>query len=1037
MDPITAVALAGNVLQFVQFVVNLLDGARKLHASTTGTSSVNNHFQDICSTLISYNAQLQKPLVPSTGQSGKLSKHGEPLAACTAACARDCEDLLRIMNELRAIASRSSRYWSSFRAALAEIRKQKEIEDLRSRIADRHRQMTLLLCATANESILALDTRIKDIGRGIWKLKTDSRLDEILEEINKLKHRVKERNENEAASADYISGICAGFSNLSLETQIFEKEARILATLNYNDRTARHEKIPDAHFTTFNWSLRETAETGEKYGRLRRWLAADDTLFWVSGKLESGKSTFMKSVADSKRTRKCLKAWAGRHDLLIVSHYFTIYGTPIQRSLEGLLRSLAFGILSLKPKLIPKLLVNRWERTGDQPRWTQSELEIVLRLLGTETENLPTKICYFIDGLDEFEGDHLDICQTLKHLCQSHFIKMCVSSRPWNVFEDSLGDSPSSKLYMHELTRGDIRYYTESRLTEHPRWKVLQEEADYTPLRSLIDDVVAKSNGVFLWVTLVVRLLREGLTNDDSLFDLQNRLSSLPTDLEDFFRHIIRTVDPFYTKKMAGSLSLALEAREPLCLEIYSFHDREYDHNENYAFENPTDLMSTDLLTISKLFATVSRRINGRCKGLLERDGDRVEFLHRTVYDFLRTDEMSEFLTSQLETSHNPSLSILKAFIAWIKRSRFSCTKAEASDMADGPMGEINGFVVRLRQALQYARLAETQGGGSKVLTAALLGNMEHSITHMLSRGQIEMTNPSFARDIFRQLVLEAGVAGYIRNKLIANPRFFMCLYANQFRSPLYSILSLSWKLAAEDQCWILNQLLKNGHSPNRLPRPSPQSQRKSGTPWKYLLAQLLSGDEPYWIDTLLACVESKVPLTLLNHGADPTVVLRVRTEVFECGMSIFEILLYASARVYLCEKPDAYEETIAAMLKSPKLLRCIGRNRFWNEVQAHAQLRTEVKLNSEEFLVRVFAQVLSKIPVDLEAFKTAEAWMMPVLSAEGYDKLVAAVASASTKKRQGEEGQEKFTAKKKRRKATTLRRTPKYETERVESPLP
>ena len=147
MDPVTAVALAGNVLQFIQFVAGLLDGASKLHASATGTSSMNDHFQDICSTLITYNAQLQKPPVPSTGQFHKPSKHDQPLAECTAACARDCEELLCIMNKLRAIASRGPRYWSSFRAALSEIRKQNEIEDLRSRIADRHRQMTLLLCA--------------------------------------------------------------------------------------------------------------------------------------------------------------------------------------------------------------------------------------------------------------------------------------------------------------------------------------------------------------------------------------------------------------------------------------------------------------------------------------------------------------------------------------------------------------------------------------------------------------------------------------------------------------------------------------------------------------------------------------------------------------------------------------------------------------------------------------------------------------------------------------------------------------------------
>ncbi|KAI0428870.1 hypothetical protein F5Y09DRAFT_332281 [Xylaria sp. FL1042] len=451
------------------------------------------------------------------------------------------------------------------------------------------------------------------------------------------------------------------------KTQVFEKEAQILASLNYSDRTARHEKVPDAHIKTFKWSLWKTGETGAKYSKLRRWLSTDDALFWVSGNPGSGKSTLMKSIADSDETKKHLAAWAGKHELLIASHYFTIYGTPIQRSLEGLLRSLVFCILVQKPTLIPKLLVNRWERSWEQSRWTQSELEAVLRLLGADTESFPSKMCYFIDGLDEFEGDHLDICRTFKQLSQSPFIKVCVSSRPWNVFEDALGGKPDSKLYMNELTHGDIRKYTES------------QEAGYASSQHLIDEVVTKSNGVFLWVTLVVRLLREGLTNDDSLFDLQRRLSSFPTDLHEFFKHIIWTVDPFYNERVAATLLLALEAQQPLCLEIYSLFDLEYG-DENYAFKEPADLITLDLLALNKLFSSVSQRINGRCKGLLERSGNHMEFLHRTVYDFLHTDEMSKFLRDQTRNNYNPSLSILKAFFVWIKRSTFACGKLGRRD---------------------------------------------------------------------------------------------------------------------------------------------------------------------------------------------------------------------------------------------------------------------------------------------------------------------------------------------------------------------
>ncbi|KAI0968993.1 hypothetical protein F4678DRAFT_440604 [Xylaria arbuscula] len=1023
MDPVTAVALAGNILQFIQFVAGLLDNAHKLHASATGTSFVNDHFQDICGTLITFNTQLQKPTISSTGQSIKLSKHAEPLAECATACARDCEDLLRIMNKLRAIATKSPRYWNSFRAALAEVWKQNEIEDLRSRIADRHRQMTLLLCAASNESIQTLDTRVKDIGRGIWKLQTDSRLDSIIQEIRSLKDRVGEHDQSKLASTDYVSSICAGFSKLSLETESFEKEAQILATLNYSDRTARHEKIPDAHFTTFKWSLRKTEETEEKYGRLQRWLRTDDALFWVSGKPGSGKSTFMKSIADSRETKRCLETWAGNHELLIIGHYFTIYGTPIQRSLEGLLRSLVFGILALKPMLIQKLLVDRWERSGEQSRWTQSELEALLRAFGTKTEGLPSKICYFIDGLDEFEGDHLDICQTLKQLSQSPFIKVCVSSRPWNVFEDALGDQARSKLYMHELTRGDIRNYTEFRLKEHPRWSILQEEAGYTSSRTLVDEVVVKSNGVFLWVTLVVRLLREGLTNDDSVFDLQKRLSSLPSDLEEFFRHIIRTVDPFYNHRMAATLSLALEAREPLCLEIYSFHDRENDDNENYALKDPTDLMTTDLTALNKLFSTVSRRINGRCKGLLERNGDRMEFLHRTVYDFLRTDEMSQFLGGQLRKSHNPNLSILKAFIAWIKRSTFSyrtATNETTPTRKYTPRNEINGFITRLRQALQYARLAETQTDNSRVLTATLLDNMEHSISLMLTRGQIEMTDPSFARDIFRQLVLGAGISSYIRNKLTANPGFF----SSHYTDPLYLVLDPMCKLTTEDQYWVLNQLLKSGHNPRHSARDARATENlRVAVSWEYVLQQCSSDDKLQWIDALLAYTESRILLTFLNYGADPSITINITFEPEDCDrqrvMPIWLALLIAIVRVHLCKVSEPYEETMVAILDHPETLRGAMNYENWDRCQRYFPLPSETRLNNEDFLVRIFALVLSNIPPYLQTFVMAKDWMSPVLSADGNNKLEAAVAAArakKTKKRHVGENKQETSGKRRKR---------------------
>jgi hypothetical protein len=49
----------------------------------------------------------------------------------------------------------------------------------------------------------------------------------------------------------------------------------------------------------------------------------------------------------------------------------------------------------------------------------------------------------------------------------------------------------------------------------------------------------------------------------DSFSDMQRRLESIPTDLENFLKQILESVEPFYHEKMATTLQMALAAREP------------------------------------------------------------------------------------------------------------------------------------------------------------------------------------------------------------------------------------------------------------------------------------------------------------------------------------------------------------------------------------------------------------------------------------------------------------------------------------------
>ncbi|KAF4428716.1 hypothetical protein CFRS1_v007714 [Colletotrichum fructicola] len=173
MDPITAVALAGNILQFVQFIGGLLDNTRSLYSSETGTSPDNDHLEGICGRLIAFDINLSQNSSSRSGQTHIPSRLDRPLNECAAACKQDCESLLRILNGLKVVKSRGPKSWNSFQAALREVWKTNDIEKLKQRIVKHQREMTLLLSAITSEGIKILKENITDISKTLRQLYHD------------------------------------------------------------------------------------------------------------------------------------------------------------------------------------------------------------------------------------------------------------------------------------------------------------------------------------------------------------------------------------------------------------------------------------------------------------------------------------------------------------------------------------------------------------------------------------------------------------------------------------------------------------------------------------------------------------------------------------------------------------------------------------------------------------------------------------------------------------------------------------------------
>lgn len=413
------------------------------------------------------------------------------------------------------------------------------------------------------------------------------------------------------------------------------------------------------------------SHTGQ--GNILRWIGSGSGIFWVSGKPGSGKSTFMKFLANHHNVRRALASWAAPQPILIATHYFWNSGTLMQKSEQGLLQSILHDILWQAPEITADVCKQRWIDTprtdgrdlgtSSENPWSVGELrECLRRVIRQRISTI--RVCLFVDGLDESQGDHLDMAMFLAELCRSPVLKLCVSSRPWNVFEQSFGKSASSKIYMHELTKPDILRYTRSRLGEHPHWSdtVCPDEG-----QMLIEAITFRARGVFLWVFLVTKILREGLTNGDTFEDLKIMLESFPPELEPFYRHILDSIPPFYHSKMCGFMKIAISYHE-LDFRIYYFNEMEYKDVDFATKEAVEPVHEVDFIrNRSRMVA----RLDAICKGLLELNGGSiVRFIHRTVRDWSATEPVQKYLNQKTRDGFSTTLSSLRATLAWFKHPR-------------------------------------------------------------------------------------------------------------------------------------------------------------------------------------------------------------------------------------------------------------------------------------------------------------------------------------------------------------------------------
>ena len=120
-------------------------------------------------------------------------------------------------------------------------------------------------------------------------------------------------------------------------------------------------------------------------------------------------------------------------------------------------------------------------------------------------------------------------------------VKVCVSSRPEQVFRQGFARSPQTRL--QDLNYLDMKKATEDKLQSILLRQYSEEE---TLIECLIIDIIRKAKGVFLWLELMTKSLKYGVYNADTFDELDDKLDRTPDTTEGLYERMLDELDKFH-----------------------------------------------------------------------------------------------------------------------------------------------------------------------------------------------------------------------------------------------------------------------------------------------------------------------------------------------------------------------------------------------------------------------------------------------------------------------------------------------------------
>ena len=488
------------------------------------------------------------------------------------------------------------------------------------------------------------------------------------------------------------------------------KIGKILESLYFPSMDERfrmvHESAPD----TFEWIFDKPELLQEKQAGLSvtfpDWLSRGSGIFHIEGKPGSGKSTLMKFLCEHRTTGDLLRRWAGDKNLIFAQFFFWRIGSAEEKSLDGLIRGLLSGVIRQDTDLANVLFPQHFgpgvsqDPSNVQLGLTDRDIKTAFdRLIADANVLLKHRICFFIDGLDEFDetrgNTYLGLTEKLCEWARlsGGNVKFCVSSRQFNVFSRAF--SGEQRITIQIFTEEDIAELVKQRLSNRNLFKTLAE-AHPNRCKELVGNLVKYADGVFLWVSVLLNQLEDALANNDPIEMLEMMVNQAPQELDEFFRHILGTIPGRYRKNALAVLAIAMRmagilladekrqqpykrfdeiiASEPQHLLLYScsylfkaLETATLQDLGDTAPLPPLEDMAVSRPEVAALIEATGARVAAQCRGLVERDGGQVRFTHRSIPEFLQR------YFSVSSTDHSFNDEDVSVALAWLAAVEMRC----------------------------------------------------------------------------------------------------------------------------------------------------------------------------------------------------------------------------------------------------------------------------------------------------------------------------------------------------------------------------